>query len=156
MQTFSDMQRISSNPRIIARDLLWLIPLVIYESLGTIYYMLPPLIGFFVALLVINKKERYLPLALIYLLFVEADHGLFICSTWIFLIIFDRFIVPIMEDYIISKSFSIIFCVVSGYALFYMFIYLVYFLFGIPPIPFSWLLAYYAAVEAIFALVVLQ
>lgn len=150
------MQRIGTDTKSLARDLLWLIPLVVYEALGTIHFLLPPLLGFFTALLVINKAERYLPLVLAYLLFFEADHGFFLASSWIFLFLFFRFIVPILEDNLICRPCIIVLSVVLGYAGFYLFVTLIHFLLGLDPLVWDWLLlVYFIVVEALLAVMLL-
>lgn len=151
MQTFSGMQRNSTNIRTLTHDLLWLVPLVIYEALGTIYFLMPPLFGFMVALLVINKRKRYLPLVLLYLLFYEADHGFFICSSWFFLFIFFRFALPIIEDYIVSRSFTVFLTITACYIGYFLFVLLINFIFGLATPQWSWLLMYYVLIESLLA-----
>jgi hypothetical protein len=149
------MRRISPDTKLIIRDFLWIIPLVIYESLGTIYYFLPPLFGFFTAVLVANKRTRYLPLILVYLLFYEADHRYLMFGSWIFLFLFFRFIVPLMEDYIISRGVVLFLTVLISYVGLYCFVSLIYFAFGVEALSFSWLFVYYVFIETILALVFL-
>lgn len=144
------MQRDSSDIRSILKDLLWIIPLVIYESIGTIYYLLPPLFGFFVALLIYNKQERYLLLVLLYCLFIEADRSVFIFSSWIFLFLFFRLLLPLIEDYIISKRAVLIFGVAFGYLGFYLFVNSIHFLVGAPILEWNMLLLlFYILIESI-------
>ncbi|MGE4295086.1 MAG: hypothetical protein AB7E49_05235 [Campylobacterales bacterium] len=150
------MQRIGSDTQSLIRDLLWLIPLIIYGSLSTIYFLLPPLFGLFTALLVINKAERYLPLVLAYFLFFEADHGFFLLSSWVFLFLFFRFVVPVMEDNLICRPCIIVLSVALGYAGLFLFLSLIHFLLGLDPLSWSWLLLFYfVAVEAMLAVVLL-
>lgn len=149
------MRRISADTQLIIRDLLWIIPLVIYESLGTIYYFLPPLFGFFTAVLVVNKRSRYLPLVLVYMLFYEADHRYLMFSSWMFLFVFFRFIVPLVEDYIISRGTIFFLTVLISYVGLYFFVSLIYFAFGVEALNFSWLFIYYIFIETILALVFL-
>ncbi|MDR3347024.1 MAG: hypothetical protein LBN32_00260 [Helicobacteraceae bacterium] len=149
------MQRISADTRTLIADFLWLIPLIIYESLGTVYYFLPPLFGFFAAVLALNKRSRHLLVVLIYLLFFEADHGFFIASSWLFLLLFFRFFVPLMEDNIISKTLIVIFSVAGCYIGYFIFVSLIYFIFGMPAIEWNFLVLYYIAIETILAVVIL-
>ena len=150
------MQRIGTDTRSLSRDLLWLIPLIVYGSLSTIYFFLPPLFGVFVALLVINKAERYLPLLLAYLLFFEADHGFFLLSSWIFIFLFFRFVVPVMEDNLICRPCIIVLSVALGYIGLFLFVSLIHFLLGLDPLAWNWLLLlYFIVVEAVLAVVFL-
>lgn len=129
---------------------MWLLPLVVYESLGTIYYLLPPLFGFFIALLIQNRQSRYVPLVMIYFLFMEADHSLFLFSSWIFLLIFFKLILPFMEEYIVCKRCILVLGVVFGYLGYFFFINSIYFLVGVNTLDWTiWLLIFYIVVESV-------
>lgn len=150
------MQRNSTDSKSLNRDLLWLIPLIIYESLGTIYYLLPPLFGLFVALLIKTKTERYLPLVMIYFLFIEADHSLFMFSSWIYLFFFFKVVLPLMQDYIICKKCILVLGVTLGYFGYFVFINSVYLLLGASMMEWNfYLLAFYVVVESILAVFLL-
>lgn len=150
MQIFSSMQRNSSDSRSLAKDLLWLVPLVVYESLATIYYLLPPLFGFLIALLVVNNASRFLPLVLIYFLFFEADHSFFVFSSWVYLFLFFRVLLPVMQDYIICKRCILVLSVVLGYVGYFLFVSGIYMLVGATPLDWSvYLLLFYIVVESI-------
>ena len=156
MQTFSDMQRVSTDSRSLARYLLLLVPLVIYESLSTVYYLLPPLLGLMTALLVVHRGERYLPVILIYLLFFEADHGLFVFSTWIFMFLFFRFLLPVIEENLICRPCILVLSVALGYVGYYLFMSLIWFVFGLEPLAWNfWLLFYFILIEAVLAVLLL-
>lgn len=136
--------------------MLWLIPLVIYGSLSTIYFLLPPLFGLFTAMLVINKAERYLPLVLAYFLFFEADHGFFLLSSWIFLFLFFRFVVPVMEDNLICRPCIVVLSVALAYGGLFLFLSLIGFLLGLEPLSWSWLLLiFFVVIESVLAVVFL-
>ncbi len=156
MQTFSDMQRVSTDSRTLIRYLLLLIPLVIYEALSTIYLLLPPLLGVMIALLVAHRAQRYLPLVLIYLLFFEADHGLFVFSTWIFVLLFFRFVLPVLEENLACRPCILVLSVALGYIGYYLFMSLIWLVFGLDGLDWNWwLLLYFIAIEMVIVVLLL-
>ncbi|MDR0665378.1 MAG: hypothetical protein LBF86_07670 [Helicobacteraceae bacterium] len=156
MQAFSDVRRNGVNPRDIVRYGFILLALVVYESLGTIYYLLPPLFGFWFAFVAHKKDQRYMWLAMCYILFYEADHGLIVASGCLFLYFFLKFVVPTIEDIIVSRFAIAAVSIASAYLVYYALVSLIYFLFGMEPLSFSWLLVYYIFVELIIAAAVLR
>jgi hypothetical protein len=156
MQAFSGMQRVGTDSRTLIRYLLLLIPLVIYESLSTVYYLLPPLFGVMTALLVAHRAERYLPLVLIYLLFFEADHGLFVFSSWIFLLLFFRFVLPVLEENLICRPCILALSVILSYLGYALFMSLIWVVFNLEGLDFNlWLLFYFIAIETMIAVLLL-
>ncbi|MDR2639741.1 MAG: hypothetical protein LBC09_07900 [Helicobacteraceae bacterium] len=156
MQTFSNLQRNRVDPKDIVRYGLILFALIIYEALGTIYYLLPPLFGFCFAFVAAKKDPRYLWLAMCYILFYEADRGLITASGCVFLYFYSRFIVPAIEDFIMSRFVIAVISIMNAYLVYYALISLIYFLFGMEPLSFSWLFIYYIAFESVIVAMVLK
>ncbi|MDR1452250.1 MAG: hypothetical protein LBI57_08000 [Helicobacteraceae bacterium] len=156
MQALSGMRRNRVDTRDIVRYGLALFALIIYESLGTIYYLFPPLFGFWFAFVAAKKEPRYLWIAVCYILFYEADHGLITGSGCLFLYFFSKFVVPTIEEVIISRFVVSAIAVASAYFVYYALISLTYFLFGMVPFSFSWLFIYYIAFESMIAAAVLR
>ncbi|GHS86931.1 hypothetical protein FACS189487_02090 [Campylobacterota bacterium] len=156
MQTFSGMQRDSFNFNDIVRCVAFLALFIVYESLSTIYYFLPPLFGFCFALAAVKKEPRFMWAVIVYILFYESEHSLITGSGALFLYIFIKYIMPVLEDFIMSRYVIMIIAVLFAYFGYYIFINALYFVFGANTISFSWFLIYYAAIEATIAVIVLD
>jgi hypothetical protein len=150
------MQRNGVDTRALIRYGFILAALAIYEALGTIYYLLPPLLGFWFAFVAAKKEPRYLWLAIAYLLFYEADHGLIVGSCCLFIYFFSKFAVSAIEDFIMNRVLVSFISTTIAYVGYNAFISLIYFLFGMDPVSFSWLFLYYIACESILAAAVIR
>jgi hypothetical protein len=150
------MRRNSVDSRDIIRYGILLVALIFYEALSTIYYLMPPLFGFWFAVTALKKERHFVWLAVCYILFYEADHGLIIGSGCLFLYIYSRFALPAIEDLIISRAVITIVSIASAYLCYYALISLIYFIFGMNPVSFSWLFLYYIALESILATAALR
>ena len=101
-----------------------LLAYIVYESMTTLYLLLPPLF----AILYIYfersiKDENYLLLTfvVIMLLFFEADHGYMLFSSIIYFTLIQRYILPLLRTAITCElciKGVIIFLVYLGYYLF--------------------------------------
>ncbi|MDR2152483.1 MAG: hypothetical protein LBO72_06655 [Helicobacteraceae bacterium] len=124
--------------------------------MGTIYYLAPPLFGFWFAFVAAKKDPRYMWLAMCYILFYEADRGLIAASGCLFLYFFARFVVPMIEDFIMSRFVISLAAIACAYLVYHPLVSFIYFLFGMEPLSFSWLFIYYIFFEAIIAAMVIR
>jgi len=134
----------------------FLVFLVVYESLSTLYLFLPPLFGFLLAMLVKNRLGNFLFTVLIYFLFFEADRDYFIFSTWVYLLFFYRVLMPLIEDNLVCQKCILVMSVVVGYIGYFLFLNLVYFLVGADIYAMEYyLIGYYILIEAFLVLLLL-
>ena len=149
------MQRIGTDHRPV-ETAFWFVLLIVYESLSTIYALLPPLFGLVMAYLYTRQDERTYFLVFAYLLFYEANHSHVIFSTWLFAWLFLKFIMPLVEENIVCKRCLHVLAIVISYLGYYLLTELFNFLLGIPDEGMSHLmLFYYILVESLLVLVVL-
>jgi len=148
------MQRNSIDSKI--TTLSWLIFLIIYESLSTIYIYLPPLFGIMLSYLYVRKNEKSYFLVLIFLLFFESNHSFFLFSTWLFLWVLIKFIMPLVENVLDCNRCLQIGAVWFSYFGFYAFIRVFNFLIGNTSETYNYLyIVYYAFVESLLVFVVI-
>lgn len=149
------MQRNSADYQTLTGVILPFAGLFIYGSVVTMFPYLPPLFGFLIALMVATRSKYLVPV-LIYFIIFESEHNLFIFSTWIFLYFFMKFILPILEENLACRKCILALCVILGYLVFYLMMFIFYFLLGqhffnIDP----FLLTLYIFLEIIIAVVIL-
>lgn len=126
--------------------------LVVYESLSTVYPYLPPLFGFFMALLVAEGTKKHMLWVLAYFLFLEADRSYMIFSSWIFMVLFFKFLVPVLKDNIVCVRCINVLTVVLAYVGYYLFLEVGGFLMGVGfHSPDYLFVAYYILVELVLA-----
>ena len=96
MQTFSYMQRSLTNKKILT-TLGIIIAFVLYQSLSSIYLLLPPLLGvlFFYFIRALEKEDLYsLVLIIILLLIFEAEKDFLLFSSLVYFTFIYRFVIP--------------------------------------------------------------
>lgn len=107
------MQRSIINKKSINNSFIYILLFVIYESLSSIYLILPPLFGVLFVLLIdaLDKKDTIGVLLVTFCLVVfEAENGYILFSSIIFLTIAYKFILPK-----IAQSFNCYSCVKFSY-----------------------------------------
>lgn len=155
MQKVSRMQRNRFDYRTTLETWLIFIGLVIYGSIATLYPFLPPLFGFMVVLLIRSEHRFFIP-ALLYLLFFEAEHNHIIFSSWLFVFLYVRFLLPVILNIIVCRSCVAVITVIFSYLLFYALNYVLYFMVGDSFINIDWaLLAIFIIIESVLAVVLL-
>ncbi|MDE6886631.1 MAG: hypothetical protein K2P17_06305 [Helicobacteraceae bacterium] len=105
MQTFPDMRRNSLNQNTLSSS-LFLVFLIFYSSLSSMYLFLPPLFGvLFIYFIKLIKQEKYYLLTafIIVLVIIEADKGYYLgilpmVYYLVYLFIFER-IVKTFKDF---------------------------------------------------------
>jgi len=151
MQTISNLQRDSNDNKTALFG--WLVFLIVYESLSAIYIYLPPLFGLMMSFLYVKKDEKAYFLVLIFLLFFESNHSFFVFSGWLFLWIFIKFIMPLVEGILDCKICLQIAAVVLSYLGFYSFIIIFNFLIGIQSEVYNYgYILYYIIIESLLIL----
>ncbi len=140
MQTFSHLRRSRFNLQPLLILLLFTGALV-YESIGTIYPLLTPLlgVGFYYWRLHHGKKEYYFQILLffVYTLWFEIDRDMLLFSFIILAMLYDTFLARRIET-----SFSCPFClrlfyVAYAYGGYYLLNLFLAFLFNLPLPPFD-------------------
>lgn len=151
MQTFSHMQRSISYKEVISA-VVALILLTVYESISSILYLLPPLLGVALYLFVdFLERGEYFRVGVIsvFLLILEADKGFVFGTTIVFFLLIYFFFVPFINKLVGSLAFykTILVAVAYiGYTLFLMFIESIL---RIPLVEVSYILLYYIALESL-------
>lgn len=151
MQTFSNMQRIVINKETISKIFVLLFFLV-YEAISTIYLFLPPLLGVMFILYINSYKNKnlFLQLAIFaYLIIFEGDRGFLFLSSILFFVLSVEFVVKPLENIISCNrclNFLFVFYVYLGY---WLFITIILSLFEMSVPSFSYMIIYYALIEAI-------
>jgi len=136
--------QISINPIII-------LPLfLIYESLSSIYLLMPPLLGV-IFYLFINAKEsesiKLLFIVTVMLLIFEAEKGYLFLSTLLYFALIYQFFIPYLKQNIVCKSCLKLVFILFAYIGYYLFILLLsqIFIFEAPSIDLHVL--YYIFIE---------
>ena len=145
------MQRVGTAPHPV-NHLPLLALLVGYEALSTLYPYLPPLFGFLMALLVAEGTRKHLFWVFAYFLFMEADRSYLIFSSWIFTVLFFKFVVPVMKDNIVCVRCINVLTVALAYVGYSLFLAFGAFLLGMEHHDPQYLfMAYYILVEIVLA-----
>jgi len=106
--------------------------------------------------LYVKKDEKAYFLVLIFLLFFESNHSFFVFSSWLFLWIFIKFIMPLVEGIIDCKRCLQVIAVALAYFGFYFFIVIFNFLIGIQSEVYSYnYILYYVLIESLLVFFVL-
>lgn len=149
MQKVSAVRRISTNYRSITETSIIFTSIILYGAISTMYPFLPPLFGFMVVLFVETGK-KYFFWILAFFLFYEAEHNHIAFSSWIFLYLYFRFVLPVLKNFLACKVCIHVLNVVLSYLLFYALNYIFYFIVGDVFININWgLLGLYLLLESI-------
>jgi len=131
--------------------LLALLLLLIYESISSILYLLPPLLGaaFYLFCDFADRKLyfRLIPI-IVFLLVLEADKGLVFGSTIIFFMLGYFFIVPSLKNLISSQSMYKISLIFVAYIGYFSFLSVAELFVKEELFTFSWIIIYYALLES--------
>jgi len=125
---------------------------LVYESISSILYLLPPLLGlaFYLFCDFYDRKLyfRIVPI-LIFLLILEADKGLFFGSTVMFFFLGYMFIVPTLKNIISSSTAYKVALIISAYIGYAIFTLTIGFFDKNELFHLSWIIVYYALLEAL-------
>lgn len=155
MQAFSYLQRNFPYKKTLVTSLFFFV-LVVYESFGTIYPIIPPLFGLMFLLFVesIEKKKSYLTLFVFcYLIIFEANNGFLMLSCFIFFVLSYIFLYARLRKLIKSQWGLRIFFVAFVYLGYAFFNSLLGLIFGLESITITPYLFYYIFVESLLVLI---
>ena len=151
---FSSMQRGFINKEYIKYFVL--IAIFFYDSISSIYYLLPPMFGI-LAILVFNaldEDDRYfLFMLLVVLLFFESNRNLLLFSTTLFLIISYYYFVPIIKDITICQKCLYPLYISLAYIGYFLFTLVLSFILNSNYISIDYVVIYYILIEIFLALV---
>ncbi len=149
MQALSGMQRNRAYQNTLIP--IWSLPLfLVYESLSSLYLLLPPLLGLlFVLMMEAYEREdtRSLFVIIAMLVIFEAEKGYLFLSTFLYFVLLYRLLIPLLKQYIVCESCLRMFYVILayvGYTLLMMLLSQI-FLFEIP--VFGSYMIYYIIIE---------
>ena len=143
------MQRSITYPLYIKAITLFLLYLV-YESLSTIYLLLPPLFGvlFFYFIRSLNKQDISLLLLVVILLLVyEADKGYLFFSSLVYFSFVYKFILPKLEQVIECKRCMHLIYIIFAYIGFWLFSLLLQQIFWLELATIDWYVVWYILFE---------
>ena len=143
------MQRSITYPFYIKAITLFLLYLV-YESLSTIYLILPPLFGvlFFYFIRSLNKQDTSLLLLVVLLSLVyEADKGYLFLSSLVYFSFVYKFILPKLEQVIECKRCLHLIYMVLAYIGFWLFSLLLQQIFWLELATLDWYVIWYIFFE---------
>ncbi len=143
------MQRSITYPFYIKAITLFLLYLV-YESLSTIYLILPPLFGvlFFYFIRSLNKQDTSLLLLVVLLSLVyEADKGYLFLSSLVYFSFVYKFILPKLEQVIECKRCLHLIYMVLAYIGFWLFSLLLQQIFWLELATLDWYVIWYILFE---------
>lgn len=157
MQTFSDMQRNFTYKEVIGGTLALLL-LTVYESISSILYLLPPLIGaaFYMFVDFAEKKQIFkLSLLILFLFMIEADKGLMFGTLLLFFTLAYYLLIPYIKTIVSSEIVYKITLVLVAYIGYFLFLTLIGLFVKETLFDFSWILFYYALFETLLAVLLL-
>ena len=143
------MQRSITYPFYIKAIPLFLLYLV-YESISTIYLLLPPLFGvlFFYFIRSLNKQDTSLLLLIVLLSLVyEADKGYLFLSSLVYFSFVYKFILPKLEQVIECKRCLHLIYMVLAYIGFWLFSLLLQQIFWLELATLDWYVIWYILFE---------
>ena len=143
------MQRSITYPFYIKATTLFLLYLV-YESISTIYLLLPPLFGvlFFYFIRSLNKQDTSLLLLIVLLSLVyEADKGYLFLSSLVYFSFVYKFILPKLEQVIECKRCLHLIYMVLAYIGFWLFSLLLQQIFWLELATLDWYVIWYILFE---------
>jgi hypothetical protein len=134
----------------VVRSLLYLLLFVVYESLSSIYLLLPPLFAIIFFYFVKNLDElNYLNLFLLImmLLFYEATKGFFLFTSIIYFFFVYYFIIPKIVQYVNCKGCLGLIYATLAYFGYWIFTLLVAQIFWLELPSVDWYIFYYIFLE---------
>ena len=149
MQTFSNMQR-SLTYQSYLRGFGLLLLFLVYESMSSIYLLLPPLLGVLFFYYMQAMKRQSFPMLIfitLLLLIFEADKGYLVFTTLIYFTFLYRFVVPKIRKYIECRECLGFIYVVLAYVGFWFFSLLLNQVLWIPLPSMDWHVLYYIIIE---------
>jgi len=123
---------------------------IVYESLSSIYPLLPPLFAFLFVMFVKTLKNRDsmgTVLISFYLMIFEANQGYILFSTIIYFTLLYKLVVPKIETNFSCKSCILFLYVLLAYLGYYLFISLISEIFLLPQPGISFYIVFYILVE---------
>ncbi|MFP4333190.1 MAG: hypothetical protein ACLFQJ_07800 [Campylobacterales bacterium] len=151
MQTFPYMQRSFSYKEVVSAALA-LIFLTIYESISSIFYLLPPLLGVALYLFIdfLEKREYFrVGVIALFLLILEADKGFIFGTTIVFFLLVYFFLLPFVNKLIGSPVFYKLIIVSVAYTGYTLFLVFIEYILRMPLFDFSYILLYYIVLETL-------
>ncbi len=129
---------------------------VVYESLSSIYLLMPPLLGLLLVHFMRSFEKQHLPslfLVSIMLLFFEVEKGYLFASTLFYFAFLYHSIIPRLKHYIHCDNCLKFIYIVLAYIGFWLFSLLISKMLAIPSPDIDWYILYYIVIE--FILVIL-
>ena len=151
------MQRSIINQETI-KLLILLMLFLVYESMTSIYYYLPPFFGaaFVLFIDIADRNNKYLLAPIIaFLIFFEADKGYLFLSSVVFFYVSYRFVVPGIKNIIGCQKCLVPIFISYTYFGYHLFIQIVSVMFELPVNDFSLIMLYYVFVESLLILALL-
>ncbi len=149
MQTLSFMQRSLTYQKVL-KSLGIIIAFVLYQSLSSIYLLLPPLLGvlFFYFINALKKEDLGEVLLIVVLLFIfEAEKDFLLFSTLVYFTFVYRFITPKLYVMINNRFYLKGILLLLAYIGFLVFSYILNQVLWVEPPSFDWHIFYYIIVE---------
>lgn len=144
------MQRSITNKNPLKESFLYILFFILYESLSSIYPILPPLFGLLFVLLInaLNKDNLFSVILIAFCLVIfEVEKGYALFSSIIFLLIAYKFILPrIIQSTNCLSCIKFIY-VVLAYVGFYLFNLLFAKIFFMPIPQVTYYIVYYIVIE---------
>jgi hypothetical protein len=128
----------------------FLLLFIVYESVTSIYLLLPPLLGvLFFQFMRSMERQRlgYLFLIIVMLLIYETDKGYLPFSTLVYFTFLYHFVIPKLEQIIQCRWCLKLFYVVLAYLGFWIFTLLLHQMFWLPLPSIDWHIIYYIVIE---------
>lgn len=152
MQTLSRMRRSRFNLQPLIALLLFGAALI-YESVGTIYPVISPLlgVGFYAMRRFAKEKAYYFPLLLVllYTLYFEIDRGMFLGSFWLLALLYHLLIAQSLESGLNCPLCLKLFYAVYAYIGYYLLNLFLAFIFNMPLPHFDEYYLFYAVTDFI-------
>lgn len=149
MQAFSDMQRSFTYKEVIG-GILALLLLTVYESISSILYLLPPLIGaaFYMFTDFADRKQFFkLSLVILFLFIIEADKSFMFGTLLLYFTLAYFIFVPYIKTVVSSQITYKIVLVLLTYVGYFLFLGILGFFLKESLFNLSWILLYYAVFE---------
>lgn len=149
MQTLSYMQRSLTNKKILT-SLALVIAFGLYQSLSSVYLLLPPLFGvLFVYFINALEKEDLgsLMLIIVFLLIFEAEKDFLLFSSLVYFTFLYRFVIPKLQIMISCHVCLKMIFIILAYPGFVTFSYILNQVLWVETPTFDWHIFYYMFVE---------
>ncbi len=138
--------------------LLFPVLYLVYASLGSIYLLLPPLLGLLFIRFIDSLQQEHLYALLsigMMLLIFEAEKGYIFLSTLLFFMMMTHLVIPFLQQHIVCKACLDFFYITLAYLGYYVTMQLIahIFLFELP--SFDALIPFYIVVEFLLVMLLL-